>query len=92
MKPDLYTKTVLTVIAIMLTVIACNQYVNPTATAQAQGAFAGIVVTGQPAGWAMFDTRSGDAWVYRTTTGYDDMEVTYVGRIAAPGKAPVKKK
>jgi hypothetical protein len=36
MKPDLYTKAVLTVIALMLTAIACDQYINPTATANAQ--------------------------------------------------------
>ena len=34
MKPDLYTKAVLTIIAIMLTVVACNQYVSPASTAR----------------------------------------------------------
>jgi hypothetical protein len=29
MKPDLYTKAVLTVIAVMLSVIAANQYAKP---------------------------------------------------------------
>jgi hypothetical protein len=36
MKPDLYTKLTLTVIAITLAVIACKQFVNPTNVVNAQ--------------------------------------------------------
>jgi hypothetical protein len=47
MKPDTYTKAVLTVIALTLTVIACNQYIEPKATAQAQASpFAGVQYSG----------------------------------------------
>jgi hypothetical protein len=63
MKPDLYTKAVLTVIALALTVIACNQYVNPRLTANAQAGFSGVQFS-----WAggpeFFDTRTGEVWQY----------------------------
>lgn len=36
MKTDLYTKVVLTVVALLLALIACNQYVSPTVSAFAQ--------------------------------------------------------
>ena len=42
MKPDRYTKAVLTVIALMLVVIACTPLINPNTTAEAQGSFAGV--------------------------------------------------
>jgi hypothetical protein len=47
MKLDLYAKAVLTVIMLALAMIACNQYVHPTAIAEAQGAFAGVQFVGQ---------------------------------------------
>jgi hypothetical protein len=37
MKPDLYTKVVLTVIAVMLTVIASHQLLTPATVVNAQG-------------------------------------------------------
>jgi hypothetical protein len=40
MKPGVYTKCILTVIALMLPVIACKTVVNPETTANAQGLFA----------------------------------------------------
>jgi hypothetical protein len=60
MKSDLYTKAVLTVIAITLTGIACNQYIEPKATVQAQAApFAGVQFSGgDRAGF--FDPRTGE--------------------------------
>ena len=66
MKPDLYTKIVLTVIALALVMIACNQYVHPAATAEAQGAFAGVQLG---PGLTFFDTRSGEIWVYSQYPG-----------------------
>jgi hypothetical protein len=61
MKPDIYTKAVLTVIAIMLAVIACKPLISPDTTASAQGSFAGIQYAG---GGQFFDTRTGEIWVY----------------------------
>ena len=69
MKPDLYTKAVLTIIAITLTVIAFNQYLNPAALVQAQGGtFTGVQGSGQTFSH-FFDTRSGDLWNYEWTEG-----------------------
>ena len=62
MKPDFYTKAVLTVIASALLLIACNQYVHPPA-AQAQGAFAGVQFHGA-ADLFVFDARTGQFWGY----------------------------
>jgi len=68
MKPDLYTKAVLTVIALMLAVIACKTVITPETTASAQGRLAGVQVSGaaQFGVWA-FDTGSGELWFYSRT-------------------------
>lgn len=68
MKSDIYTKAVLTVIAITLTVIACNQYVSPKTIVQAQGSqFAGVQAEGN--GLSFFDTRTGEVWIYSQYPG-----------------------
>lgn len=61
MKPDLYTKAILTIIMLLLAVIACNQYVSPAATASAQGPFAGVQYAHS---LEFFDSRTGDLWSY----------------------------
>jgi hypothetical protein len=67
MKPDLYTKAVLTVIALLLLVIACNQDVNPGSKVRAEGAFAGVqYVGGYQGGYQFFDSRTGEIWWYYT--------------------------
>jgi hypothetical protein len=69
MKPEIYTKAVLTVIAIALTMIACNQFVSPTTTAQAQGGpFAGVQVSGGD-GASVFDPRTGEVAFFYAITG-----------------------
>ena len=68
MKTDLYTKAVLTVIALMLAVIACNQYINPrvTAQAQAQSGFSSVQFS-YDGGMYFFDSRTGEVWFYGTS-------------------------
>ena len=61
MKTDLYTKAALTVIAFLLLVSACHRYIDPPATARAEGPFAGVQFTG-PDTYSFFDTRTGDLW------------------------------
>jgi len=89
MKPDLYTKAVLTVIAVMLTVIACNQYVSPAATASAQSAPLASVQYSGPTGYSFFDTRTGDVWEYtRAATVYGTAVPAaqhYVGKLTKLG-------
>jgi hypothetical protein len=84
MKPDFYTKAVLTIIAIMLTVIACNQYVNPAATASAQGAkFAGVQFAGSSVDFTLFDTRTGDIWEHYYDTDDHKRHPAYMGKLTA---------
>jgi hypothetical protein len=64
MKPDLYTKIVLTVIALALVMIACNQYANPKTSVSAQGPFAGVLPVAFGDTFVFFDARSGELWVY----------------------------
>jgi hypothetical protein len=66
MKPDLYTKAVLTVIALALGMIACDRYVHPNTSAAAQGPFAGVQTMGFT---DFFDTRTGEIYVYETRKG-----------------------
>jgi len=52
----LHQKRVLTVIALVLSVIAWNQYTHPATTAQAQGPFAGIQLQFDNANFTAPDT------------------------------------
>jgi hypothetical protein len=63
MKPDIYTKVVLTVIAVVLIVIAGNQYISPRVTARAAGQFSSVQATGTR-GSVFFDSNTGEIWVY----------------------------
>jgi hypothetical protein len=69
MKPDLYTKAVLTVIAFMLVMIGCHQYISPMTVVQAEGPFAGVQFSTAGAGYRFFDTRTGDLWELDTRFG-----------------------
>jgi hypothetical protein len=82
MKPDLYTKAVLTVIAFMLVMIGCRQYVIPTTTVHAEGPFAGVQFSGNSTHFTLFDSRTGDIWEYQK--GFDGSEHT---KISSPGSA-----
>ena len=62
MRIDIYTKAVLTAIALFLGVIAFRPVFSPDSVAHAQGSFAGIQFTG-PAG-TFFDSRTGDIYEY----------------------------
>ena len=62
MRNDIYTKAVLTVIAIMLSVIALRPIVRPETSVQAQG-FAGASPVGGSC-CSFFDGRTGDVWIY----------------------------
>ena len=60
MRIDLYTKAVLTIIAVMLSVIASKQLVSPR-VASAQGTFAGVQFTVIAGGGSdFFDSRTGE--------------------------------
>ncbi len=80
MKPDLYTKVGLTVIAFMLVMIGCHQYISTTTVAQAEGPFAGVQFSGSTLTFTLFDSRAGDIWLFDKFSS----EVRHT-KISAPG-------
>jgi hypothetical protein len=84
MKLDLYTKAILTVIALMLVVIACKTVIAPETTASAQGPFAGVQFTSDTGQMFFFDTRTGEGWEYNYKGGrpevWDKWRVTKLGQ------------
>jgi hypothetical protein len=63
MRIDLYTKTILTIIALLLAVIALKPLFQPQ-PAMAEGKYAGIQFSYSGNNHAFFDARSGDVWEY----------------------------
>jgi hypothetical protein len=88
MKTNLYTKAVLTVIALALVMIACNEYVHPETTASAQSALlGGVLVTGGDGAYSFLDTRTGDLWTYGWSASEGDhYEWSYLGKITKMGQ------
>ena len=64
MKPDLYTKAVLTVIAFMLVMIGCPEYVSPSTAVKAEGPFANVTFSVYEGTYSFFDSRTGEIWEY----------------------------
>jgi len=91
MKPDFYTKAVLTVIAVMLSVPALKPLISPATTASAQTSpFSGVQFAAYSnGGFTAFDTRSGDVWNY---VGHGSGSVQYYGKLTQLGKPPVSGK
>jgi len=93
MRPDFYTKAVLTVIAFMLTLIACRTVVRPETTASAQGPFAGVQLSFNGTTFTAFDSRTGDIWYYEYTDGavlpeYAGFHVVHMGKLGKLGELP----
>jgi hypothetical protein len=63
MRIDLYTKTILTIIALFLAVFTLKPLLQPPA-ALADGNFGHIQFSYSGGNHAFFDTRSGDVWEY----------------------------
>jgi hypothetical protein len=63
MRIDLYTKSILTIIALLLLVIVMKPILQPQ-SALADGGFASIQFSYSGGNHAFFDTRSGDVWEY----------------------------
>jgi hypothetical protein len=79
MKPDLYTKAVLTVIALMLTVIACKTVTGWETTASAQSALGEFAGVQSGASNTFFDTGTGELFSYGVI--YDDHGVAHEGQL-----------
>jgi hypothetical protein len=89
MRIDLYTKVVLTVIAVMLTFMACKSAVQPIGVA-AEGALAAVQFTGGVGGFWAVDTRGGDVWVYEDHG--NNLTPKYYGKITKLGAVPANSK
>ena len=63
MRVDLYTKVILTFIALLLAVFTLKPILQPQA-ALAEGSFAGIQFSYSGGNHAFFDSHSGDVWEY----------------------------
>jgi len=63
MRIDLYTKTILTIIALLLAVIVLKPIFQPQ-PAMADGKYVGVQFSYSGGNHAFFDTRSGDVWEY----------------------------
>jgi hypothetical protein len=65
MKLDLYTKGILTVIALLLAVIVVKPLVSPDITARAQqGSLAGVQMAVAGSSLVFLDPRAGEVWEY----------------------------
>ena len=63
MRIDLYTKTILTLIALLLAVIVLKPIFQPQ-PAMAEGKYVGVQFSYSGDNHAFFDSRSGDVWEY----------------------------
>ena len=86
MKPDPYTRIVLTIIALALVLIACNQYIHPATTANAQGPFVGVQYSNY-GGPTFFDSKSGEIYEYFPAGAMQNKGVVRsVGRLTKLGQ------
>jgi hypothetical protein len=81
MRVDLYTKVVLTIIAVMLTVIGCKSS-QPFSVA-AEGPFSGVQFSVGIAGISFFDTKTGDIWIFSDNKWLHNRVVAF-GKPLAP--------
>ena len=84
MRIDTYTKTILTLIALLLAIVVLRPVFEPP-TASAQSAFAGIQFLGGPDNLMTVDTRTGDIWHYKTGD-LTNTVITFWGKLTQPGK------
>lgn len=63
MRIDRYTKTILTIIALLLAVMVLKPILQPQAAA-ADGRYSGVQFSYSGGNHAFFDARSGDVWEY----------------------------
>jgi hypothetical protein len=85
MRIDLYTRTVLTLIALFLAAIAARPYFEPD-TVAAQSALSGVQVAVTPVGYTFFDTRTGDLWEYSGANVHAKYRLAKPGQPLTPEK------
>jgi len=93
MRIDLYTKTILAVIAILLTTIVLKPIGWP-AIVLAQSPLSGVQFASGPDGLEFLDTKTGDVWVYTPVQGASKPEfvAVHMGRLTRLGQPMVPPK
>jgi hypothetical protein len=66
MKTDLYTKALLTVIAVMLTVMACGRLTKPDLVVSAQATSSVLFAVGSQSTYHVYDAKSGYVTVFNS--------------------------
>jgi hypothetical protein len=83
MRIDLFTRVILTIIALLLAVIALRPILQPQAV-MAQGSFSGVQFSSDGALLTAVDTRTGEIWVYdlREARGtvYTHLKIAQLGK------------
>ena len=80
MRIDLYTKTILTFIGLLLAVIALKPIIQPT-PALAQANMSGVQFSAAGGTLYFFDPKSGDVWMYTTQLHQiDHFKLTQLGQ------------
>jgi hypothetical protein len=87
MRIDLYTKTILTVIALLLAVVVLRPIVQPP-PASAQTPLAGVQFMPASGSFDAFNTNNGDVWLYSYADGR--YEARLLGRFTQLGQPLVK--
>jgi hypothetical protein len=85
MRTDIYTRTVLTVIAILLALNLFTRLVSPQIAAHADGPLSGVQFSANgPYGFWAFDTRNSNVWYYHVpdTKGTEQSTGYLIGRIS----------
>ena len=87
MHINLYTKVVLTVIALLLAVVALKPFIQPQSVAAqsraavvGQSSLAGVQFSSGEGYTTFFDTTTGDIWVYRGLDLVAHTKVTQLGK------------
>lgn len=86
MRIDLYTKTILTSIALLLLAILLRPMVQPS-QASAQSPIEGVQFTPSSNSFNAFDTKNGDVWLYSYEGG--KYSAKYLGRITQLGQTMI---
>ena len=92
MRSDKYSKAVLTVIAVMLSLLACKTLINPDTAASAQPALGGTFsFSGASGVIEFFDSGNGDLWRYspaynEVAVGHHSSKWQYLGRVTKLGE------
>jgi hypothetical protein len=81
MRTDLYTRMILTVIALLLAAIALKPILQPK-PAMAQGNLNGVQFSACTDELYAVDTRTGDIWAYKIDNGnvFDHAKIAQLGK------------